>query len=118
MKTSDLKYLLGPMRVPFLILAPACVLLGIATAYYATGTFHPGYAILAFIGGIAAHISVNALNEYYDFKSGLDLKTQRTPFSGGSGTLPAKPEMARAALVIGLVSLALTGLIGLYFIAV
>jgi len=118
MKTNDLKYLLGPMRVPFLILAPACVLLGVATAFFASGMFHPWYAILAFIGGIAAHISVNALNEYFDFKSGLDLKTQRTPFSGGSGTLPAKPEMAHTALIIGLVSLAVAGLIGLYFTAV
>lgn len=118
MKENNLKYLLGPMRVPFLILAPACVLLGVASAFFANATLRVFDVILVFLGGLAAHISVNALNEYFDFKSGLDLKTQRTPFSGGSGTLPAKPEMAGSALVIGLVSLALAGLIGIYFVIV
>ena len=118
MKENNLKYLLGPMRVPFLILAPACVLLGVASAFFANATLRVFDVILVFLGGLAAHISVNALNEYFDFKSGLDLKTQRTPFSGGSGTLPAKPEMAGSALVIGLVILALAGLIGIYFVIV
>ncbi|GAG04549.1 unnamed protein product, partial [marine sediment metagenome] len=34
---SKLKHLLGPMRVPFLILTPACVLLGVGTAIYSSG---------------------------------------------------------------------------------
>jgi 1,4-dihydroxy-2-naphthoate polyprenyltransferase len=118
MKANNLKYLLGPMRVPFLILAPACVLLGVASAVYANAALRALDVVLVFLGGLAAHISVNALNEYFDFKSGLDLKTQRTPFSGGSGTLPARPEMAGSALVIGLSSLALAGLIGIYFVSV
>ncbi len=118
MKENNFRYLLGPMRLPFLILAPACVLLGVASAFFANGSLHALDVILVFIGGLAAHISVNALNEYFDFKSGLDMKTRRTPFSGGSGTLPARPEMANSALVIGLVSLGLVGLIGIYFVAV
>lgn len=112
------KYLLGPMRLPFLVLPPACVLLGASTAVWTQGRINIFYLILAFVGAVAAHISVNALNEYFDFRSGLDLKTRRTPFSGGSGTLPAKPEMVRSALNIGLITLALTGLIGLYFLYV
>jgi 1,4-dihydroxy-2-naphthoate octaprenyltransferase len=68
------------------------------------------------VGAIVAHISVNSLNEYYDFKSGLDSRTIRTPFSGGSGTLQERPEMAKAGLIIGLVSLGITALIGLYFL--
>jgi 1,4-dihydroxy-2-naphthoate octaprenyltransferase len=118
MKENNLKYLLGPMRVPFLVLSPACVLLGVASAFFANGTLKAFDVLLVFLGGLAAHISVNALNEYFDFKSGLDMKTQRTPFSGGSGTLPTKPEMAGSALVIGLASMALAGLIGIYFVIV
>jgi 1,4-dihydroxy-2-naphthoate polyprenyltransferase len=110
------KQLLGPMRVAFLVLPPACVLLAVGTAVWTHGKISFLYLILAFIGAVAAHISVNALNEYFDFKSGLDLKTLKTPFSGGSGTLPANPTMARPALNIGLITLALTGLIGLYFL--
>jgi 1,4-dihydroxy-2-naphthoate octaprenyltransferase len=110
------KQLLGPMRVAFLVLPPACVLLGVGTAVWTHGEINFLYLALAFIGAVAAHISVNALNEYFDFKSGLDLKTLKTPFSGGSGTLPANPTMARPALNIGVITLALTGLIGLYFL--
>ncbi len=112
----NLKALLGPMRLPFLILTPACVLLGIGTAYWTTGQINILYAILALIGGVAAHISVNAFNEYFDFKSGLDEKTERTPFSGGSGTLQAKPELERQALGLAIVTLAIDAIIGVYFI--
>jgi len=109
------KQLLGPMRVAFLVLPPVCVLLGVGTAAWTNGPINAVHAVLIFIGALAAHISVNALNEYFDFKSGLDLRTVRTPFSGGSGTLPANPAMARSALYTGLIALAITGLIGLYF---
>jgi 1,4-dihydroxy-2-naphthoate octaprenyltransferase len=120
---SQLPYILGPMRVPFLILAPACALLGIAVADWlaadwTAGTIQALHVVLVLVGALAAHISVNTLNEYYDFISGLDFKTQRTPFSGGSGTLPASPEKARYALVTGWVTLGLVALIGVYFIVV
>jgi len=65
-----------------------------------------------------ANISVNALNEYLDYKSLLDTKTERTPFSGGSGTLPHKPEVALYAFWTGIVSMAITILIGVYFLTV
>ncbi len=112
------KALLGPMRLPFLVLPLACVLLGVGTAVWTRGQLDPVHVVLAFVGATAAHVSVNALNEYFDFRSGLDLQTQRTPFSGGSGTLAARPEMARSALTIGLVALTVTVLIGLFFLAV
>ena len=110
--------LLGPMRIPFLVLPPVCVALGVGTAVWTGGEIDVLYLILAFLGGLAAHISVNALNEYFDFQSGLDFQTRPTPFSGGSGTLQANPGAARLALGTGLVSLAITGLIGIYFLAV
>ena len=113
---NESKYLLGPMRVPFLILTPACVLLGFGTAVWRTHEVNILYLVLALIGAVCAHISVNALNEYFDFRSGLDFKTERTPFSGGSGTLPEKPDMARSALKTGLITFAITGMIGLYFV--
>lgn len=112
------KELLGPMRVPFLILAPVCVFLGIGTALWTGDGLNVLYVILALVGAVAAHISVNALNEYFDFKSLLDTKTKRTPFSGGSGTLPDKPEVAPYALWIGIGSLIVTIVIGVYFLTV
>jgi len=108
----------GPMRLPFLILTPACVLLGVSTAAQSEAELNFLYLALALLGGIAAHISVNALNEYHDFKSGLDFKTQPTPFSGGSGSLPKNPGKEHVALITGIISLALTTLVGLYFLYV
>lgn len=113
---ANLKYILGPMRLPFVILTPACVVLGLGTAAWSTGNVSALHFALALVGGLAAHISVNAFNEYFDFKSGLDFKTQRTPFSGGSGTLPEKPEMARQALVTAVVSLIIVCAVGVYFL--
>ena len=108
----------GPMRLPFLILTPACVLLGAATASWSGAEINLYYLALAFVGAVASHISVNALNEYHDFKSGLDFNTQPTPFSGGSGTLPKNPDKAYVALITGLISLVVIAIVGIYFLYV
>ncbi|HYR02266.1 MAG TPA: prenyltransferase, partial [Syntrophobacteria bacterium] len=69
-KTSK-EVIFGPMRIPFLILNPACVMLGAATAVRSGSALNPWYLVLAFVGAVSAHISVNALNEYHDYRSGL-----------------------------------------------
>lgn len=112
---NNSKEIFGPMRVPFLILTPACVLLGIATAVRAGTHINPLHILLVLISAVCTHVSVNAFNEYDDFKSGLDTRTERTPFSGGSGTLPANPGMVKTALTIALVSFSIVALTGLYF---
>ena len=110
----------GPARVPFLLLTPACMALGVACCWWLSrqggGALAWPDALLAVLGALAAHVSVNALNEYVDFKSGLDALTQRTPFSGGSGVLPARPELAQAALWMGCASLGLAMMAGVYFL--
>ena len=106
----------GPMRLPFLLLTPASVMLGAATAAWSGNPLNFYYLTLAFIGAVGAHIGVNALNEYDDCKSGLDFSTQRTPFSGGSGSLPRNPDKSHVALITGIISLTVTGVIGVYFL--
>jgi 1,4-dihydroxy-2-naphthoate octaprenyltransferase len=115
---SNLKDILGPMRLPFIILTPACVFVGLGTAVWRTGTANLLYFTLALIGAVAAHISVNAFNEYFDYKSGLDQKTHRTPFSGGSGTLPENPELEKKALIVAITATVITSLIGVYFLSI
>jgi 1,4-dihydroxy-2-naphthoate polyprenyltransferase len=106
---------LGVARAPFLLLPITLVASGAMAAYYA-GKFSWLNTILALIGLIALHACVNAFNEVSDMKSGIDLRTQRTPFSGGSGTLPAGLLSTHKAYVFA-VALALLGLaIGLYFL--
>jgi 1,4-dihydroxy-2-naphthoate octaprenyltransferase len=114
----NLKYLVGPMRLPFVVLTPACVVLGISTAFWQQGGVNYFYAVLAMVGAIAAHISVNAFNEYFDYKSGVDEKTVRTPFSGGSGTLQARPDLAGTAFTTAATALAITGAAGIFFLYV
>jgi 1,4-dihydroxy-2-naphthoate octaprenyltransferase len=104
------------MRVPFLLLVPSCVALGVATAVWSGATLNPLHVILVFLGALAAHVAVNALNEYDDFQSGLDLRTERTPFSGGSGILPQHPGKAHYALATGLIALVVTAAVGIYFV--
>ena len=114
----EIKYILGPMRLPFLILTPACVALGFGAALWTQGYVAPFQVIMVLVGAVSAHISANAFNEYFDFKSGLDFHTQRTPFSGGSGTLPANPHMAKHALVIAIATFTVVVGIGFYFLIV
>lgn len=113
---SIAKAVLQSTRGPFLLLSPICVFLAFSAAYFSNADINYGHLLLALLGALSANISVNALNEYLDFESGLDLVTQRTPFSGGSGALPSCPSAATSVLLLGGASLILVVLIGLYFI--
>ncbi len=104
------------MRLPFLLLSPVCVFLGASIVVATYGEIDMLLLVLTLLGALFAHISVNVLNEYFDFKSGLDATTLRTPFSGGSGALPGNPESAAVVLMVGITSLLATAGIGLYFI--
>jgi 1,4-dihydroxy-2-naphthoate octaprenyltransferase len=107
---------LKTMRPSFLVLTLACVFLGFCTSFATGTTINSTLLALIFIGAMSAHISVNMLNEYHDFKSGLDFKTKKKPFSGGSGALPNNPKIANAVLFFGLLALFITIAIGIYFI--
>ena len=113
-----LKTVFQSIRLPFLVLTPVCVFLGASTVVASKGDIDFNFLGLALSGGLFAHISVNALNEYLDFKNGLDLITARTPFSGGSGALPNNPAMSTAVAMAGVISLLLTVLIGVFFIII
>lgn len=102
-------------RPQFLLLSVVLAFLGTSIAWY-DGYFHFGYAVLAFLGLLLAHISVNVLNDYFDYRSGVDLATKRTPFSGGSGILPASLLKPGQVLWLGLISLLLAIPIGVYFV--
>ncbi|MDD5093209.1 MAG: prenyltransferase [Dehalococcoidia bacterium] len=114
---ANVKILFAETRPQFLLLTPVCVFAGIAASLYDGNAFHGMSFVLAFIGALFAHITVNVLNDYFDYQSGVDLKTERTPFSGGSGMLPEGMLKPSDVLLLGLGSLAVVILIGIYFIA-
>ena len=103
-------------RPPFLLLTVSVILLGAALAAWEGVPFDWQRFVLVMIGGLAAHASVNLLNEYEDWRSGLDAMTERTPFSGGSGALQAHPEHAEYVMGAGYFLLGVVIAIGLYFI--
>jgi 1,4-dihydroxy-2-naphthoate polyprenyltransferase len=108
--------LLRAARPSFLTLTPICVLIGIGGAMQVGIRVSVADCLLVLCGALSAHLSVNLLNEYDDFRTGLDALTVRTPFSGGSGTLPAHPEASAAVRAAGLFCLTATAAIGLYFV--
>ncbi len=103
-------------RPQFLILSVILAFLGTAIAWNTKSVFNPAVAIFAGIGLVLAHISVNVINDWFDYRSGIDQATQRTPFSGGSGILPAKLLTPRQVLWLGVVSFLLLIPIGIYFV--
>ncbi|MEJ2215586.1 MAG: prenyltransferase [Gemmatimonadota bacterium] len=107
--------ILGISRAPFLLLPITLVAAGAAASAYDDG-FSWLATVLALIGLVALHVAVNAINEWSDFLRGIDQRTQRTPFSGGSGTLPAGAVSPAFALGWGLAASALGAAIGVYFI--
>ena len=105
---------LGVARAPFLLLPFTLVAAGAAAAAY-EGRFGWPQTLLALVGLVALHIAVNAFNEASDMTTGIDLRTVRTPFSGGSGTLPAGHLTIGQTRVFAAANAVLGGLIGIWF---
>ena len=115
MTNPELKAFVGVARAPFLLLPPTLVASGAAAAAWG-GAFSWSRTVLAAVGLVALHMAVNIFNEWSDMRTGIDLHTERTPFSGGSGTLPAGAMSPRTALLFGIVC-SVVGLgIGLWFL--
>jgi 1,4-dihydroxy-2-naphthoate octaprenyltransferase len=112
-----LKHYFLETRPQFLLLSLVLAILGTGMAA-AGGVFNLLYAALGSLGILLLHISVNTLNDYFDYRSGVDLVTRRTPFSGGSGFLPGGVLRPAAVLWLGLGALILAVPIGVYFITV
>jgi len=101
-------------RPQFLLLAVVLGALGACMAWY-DGSFNIGNVLLAGIGLILAHASCNTLNDYFDYKSGVDKVTTITPFSGGSGLIRQGLLKPGEVFWFGAICLLLDIPIGLYF---
>lgn len=112
----NIKALAGVSRAPFLLLPPTLVASGAAAAAW-DGVFSWSRTLLALIGLVALHMAVNIFNEWSDLRTGIDLHTERTPFSGGSGTLPARKMSPRTAFWFGVGCAAVGLVIGAWFVS-
>lgn len=106
------------IRIKFILASIIAVSNGIAISYWKTGSVDLGYALLTYFGIMCLHISVDLLNDYYDFKRGIDTNTKRTRYSGGTGVIPENLINPRLIYCVGVVFLILGGLTGLYFVTI
>lgn len=114
-KPGSFKAWLTLPRFQFIPLTIILVSLGTAIAAH-EGFFHPGYFFVAMIGSLLVHMTVNVINDYYDYVDGIDLNTRRTPFSGGSGVLTSNLLKPRQAFWVATFCLLIAMGIGAYFV--
>ena len=103
-------------RANFLPLTIVIVLAGLAAAFYAHRAFLPIDAALVMVGALLTHASVNAFNNYFDYRSKIDAKTPKTPFSGGVDILVKGMMKPSEALTVCLFTIICAALIGVYFL--
>ena len=107
---------LRAIRIKFLLASVIAVSLGLSVTWWHSGTIDIFQAALTMAGVIALHASVDLLNDYWDFKRGIDTKTKRTPMSGGTGVLPEGLLKPKSVYNAGILFLVIGGLIGGYFV--
>ena len=104
------------IRVRFLLASVIAVMTGLALNWSQNGSIEYFDALLTFAGVMALHASVDLLNDYWDFKRGIDTKTTRTKMSGGTGVLPEGLLKPSSVYRAGVFFLVLGALIGSYFV--
>ena len=111
-----ISYWLRAIRIRFLLASVISVSLGLSITWWNSGSIDIFQAILTMSGVIALHASVDLLNDYWDFKRGIDTKTKRTSMSGGTGVLPDGLLKPKSVYNAGILFLVIGGLIGGYFV--
>jgi len=109
---------LRAIRIKFLLASVIAVSLGLSLAWYAGSSIDVFHALLTFAGVISLHASVDLLNDYWDFKRGIDTKTKRTKMSGGTGVLPEGLLKPKSVYLAGIGFLILGSIIGIYFVII
>ena len=109
---------LRAIRVKFLLASVIAVSLGLSLAWHSGHPIDILHAILTFAGVISLHASVDLLNDYWDFKRGIDTKTKRTKMSGGAGVLPEGLLTPKSVYIVGIAFLILGAIIGIYFVII
>ncbi len=104
------------IRVRFLLASVIAVSVGLALNWQQNSSIDLLDAILTFAGVLALHASVDLLNDFWDFKRGIDTKTNRTKMSGGTGVLPEGLLKPSSVYRAGIGFLIIGAVIGSYFV--
>jgi len=112
-----LNNLISITRANFLPLTIAIVVANLSAAFYAHRVFSFVNAVAVLFAALLLHASVNAFNNYFDYKSMIDSRTVKTPFSGGVDVLVKGQMKSSSALLVAFICLVIAGGIGVYFFA-
>ncbi len=104
------------IRVRFLLASVIAVSVGLAINWWQNASIEPFDAVLTFAGVMALHASVDLLNDFWDFKRGIDTKTKQTKMSGGTGVLPEGLLKPTSVYRAGIIFLIIGSIIGGYFV--
>jgi len=104
------------IRVRFLLASVIAVSVGLSLNWWQNSSFEIFDAALTFAGVMALHASVDLLNDFWDFKRGIDTKTTRTKMSGGTGVLPEGLLKPSSVYRAGIAFLIIGTVIGGYFV--
>jgi 1,4-dihydroxy-2-naphthoate polyprenyltransferase len=106
------------IRIRFLIASAIAAANGMSVAFWKYSIFDFSSAALTFAGVLCLHASVDLLNDYWDYKRGIDKITKRTKFSGGTGVLPENLLDPKLVYRIGIIFLIIGALVGMYFVVI
>ncbi len=104
------------IRIRFLLASVIAVSVGLSIHWWQTNSIDVMAGALTMAGVMALHASVDLLNDYWDFKRGIDTTTKRTKMSGGTGVLPEGLLKPKSVYRAGLGFLVIGSIIGAYFI--
>lgn len=104
------------IRIRFLLASIIAVMVALALGLRHSGTIDVFDALLTLGGVIALHASVDLLNDYWDYKRGIDTATKRTKFSGGTGVLPEGLLRPSSVYKAGIAFLIIGAAAGAYFV--
>lgn len=106
------------IRIRFLLSSVIAVSVGLAISWWHIQQIELFYTIMTMGGVVALHVSVDLLNDYWDFKRGIDTQTKRTKMSGGTGVLPEGLLRPNQVYLAGIFFLIIGAAIGSYFVII
>ena len=116
MDTRALRDFIRLGRFPFLLSGFVPFTAGGLLAFLLGARFTPAQFLIGYAAMAAAHLSVHYSNDYFD--ADADRFVETTPISGGSGVLAANPGLKPAALQVAVALMAVSVLIGYFFVTV
>ncbi|MFA5831113.1 MAG: prenyltransferase [Candidatus Paceibacterota bacterium] len=108
---------LRSLRAPFVSVTLSGIFLGTATAFFTAHHLHL-FAVLAVVFvAVTGHISANLFNDYFDHRSGNDVRNKNiTPLSGGSRAIQDYGLGETSVLLYACAFLSLCAFVGCWFV--